>query len=199
MSHKNKLLEFLQKNKLNIPTFVTTRIDTGIDHNPIWMSQIIINDNTFSGQGRSKKEAEAEASKFAMEILVEQNLRINNPIMVSKIFNFDDHSIQEYSDIYLFDGENYNINSPPKGLCLFFVAKNTTKKIVFQFQEKYSNCYVIISECVGRDAADHLLTFYAGKLSILYPDKNYYILTKDHYGEFLEKFMKNCKYVCSGI
>ena len=97
------------------------------------------------------------------------------------------------------DGENCDLNMTKIDsniLVLFFAAKNTTKNKIFEHQTKYNNCYVFLSQCVGKDAADHLLTFYAGKLSMI-TNKKMLVMTRDHYGEFLERFMENCQFICS--
>ena len=56
-----------------------------------------------------------------------------------------------------------------------------------------------ISDSVGKDAADHLLTFNAGILHhmLLGHSMNYYVFTNDNFGQLLEKFMPNCKFICS--
>jgi hypothetical protein len=206
MSYKNQLQEFLQKNNRPLPIYISERIDEGVDHKPIWLTCINMDSIIFEGEGQSKKIAECEAAKLVLEYILENNLKNdskndskNDILLFSQKAEFADMPLNNYDKIYLIDGENYNIKKLPDGLSLIFVAKNTSKKIVFELQNKHDNCYVLISECVGKDAADHLLTFYAGKLSMLFPEKNYYVLTKDHYGEFLEKFMKNCQYICSGL
>lgn len=108
-------------------------------------------------------------------------------------------NFSKYDSILLMDGDNVDISEIEDNiLILIFVAKNTTRHKVFKLQNN-ENIYVFISDSVGKDAADHLLTFNAGILHHLLFDKdmNYYVFTKDHFGELLEKFMPNCKYICS--
>jgi len=205
---KNQLQECCQKNKTDMPQYKTIRIDKNNDHEPIWKSSININGTVFSGTASSKKGAELNAAEKAYKKIC-NGAHNNGFIKISnnsnnrkqKVNGLEDIDFNRYKKVLLVDGENANVdyNYVGNDMCvLIFVAKNTTKNIVFELQEKYNNCYVFISECVGRDASDHMLSFYAGQLEILNKNLvlNYYVLTKDHYGEFLGKFMKNCKFIC---
>jgi hypothetical protein len=201
--YKNQLQEYYQKLNLEIPVYNSYNIKD--NNNPVWRSDIVCNNKLFSGIAKNKKDAENNAAKLAFESL-DININIKKILAISqKVGNINQINIDKYNKIILVDGENCDINSSNEDkisnstLVLIFVSKNTIKKCVFQLQDKYENYFVFISESVGRDAADHLLTFYAGKLSVMYEKLNidYYIFTKDHYGEFIEKFMENCKFICS--
>lgn len=207
-SYKNLLQEHFQKNKLQLPSYETIRIDEGTDNEPIWKSTVtLMNDKSYGGISKTKTDAEMSAAKNAYEYLIlngsgigtRQNTTSSVP-RLQKTKNLTDININNYKRILLVDGENCDLEIERVDsniLVLIFVSKNTTKNLVFRLQHNNPNCYVFISNSVGRDAADHLLTFYAGKLSVLYENIECYVLTKDHYGEFLEKFMNNCKFICS--
>lgn len=203
-SWKNLLQEWCIKCKIPGPIYDVKRIDTGIDHSPIWEATCECYEKVFSSSGSSKKEAELSAANIAYEYL--RNNKVNDVIKknkidrVQKMYDIRNLDLNCYNKIVLVDGENIDLDISKitnEMLILIFIAKNSSKNIFFDLQQKYDNYYVFISESVGRDAADHLLTFYAGKLSMIDATKDYYVLTKDHYGEFLEKFMNNCKYICS--
>jgi len=210
ISSKNILQEYFQKNKLPLPKYQTSRCQGCKDNDPVWEARIICDENEqiFCAQGKTKTEAELKVAKLMYDFILKEakpdniNLPKNNIIRQQKINDITEIQIKKYNTIILVDGENCDISFDKLSdniLVLIFVAKNTTKNIVFQQQAKYNNCYVFISESVGKDAADHYLTFIAGKLSMMDSmiDKKSYVLTKDHYGEFLEKFMPNCKFICS--
>lgn len=199
-SYKNLVQEYFQQNGLPIPLYATIRTDKeGKDHQPIWYTQLQLDEKIYDAYGNSKKEAESKVaekayldycSKQPKEVVVERKQKVNN---------ITDIDFSKYDMILMIDGENCDLDINKINhnvLVLLFAAKNTTKNKIFEYQTKYSNCYVFLSQCVGKDAADHLLTFYAGKLSMI-TNKKMYVLTKDHYGEFLEKFMDNCKFICS--
>lgn len=209
---KNLLQEYYQKKQLNVPTYSTFSIANNIGNIPLWKSIVMLYDGTefvgISGDLHkkipgNKKDAENNAAKNAYNYLITSNKLTTTTTTISttqKAKSLNDINIANFKKVLLVDSENCDleINKISNDmLVLMFVSKNTTKKVVFQLQNKYENCYVFISESVGRDAADHLLTFYAGKLSILYDEMQYYVLTKDHYGEFLEKFMSRCRFICS--
>lgn len=202
MSSKNLLQEYCQKNNISLPIYKTDRSDkTGQDHNPTWKSNVIINKMSFSGIGSTKTKAELIAAQIAYEHITLKTIAkpIIEIVRKQKVKSLEDIDFGAFDKIILVDGENCNVNQIDDANVLIFVAKNTTKNIVFELQSKYDNYYVFISDSVGKDAADHLLTFYAGQLHVLNknPDAQYFVLTKDHYGEFLEKFMYNCKFICT--
>lgn len=201
-SYKNILQEYCQKNNINLPKYETIKIGTTEDNLIIWKSTVTIKDLQCESIDHVKKNAEQKAALLMYTSCQESN----NDIIVTtnkrtqKVNDVLDINFSLYNRILLVDGENCDFSMDllnSDDLVLMFVAKNTTKNIVFKYQELYDNCFVFISQSVIQDAADHLLTFYAGILSIINKDGNYYVLTKDHYGECLEKFMENCKFICS--
>ncbi|QKF94329.1 double-stranded RNA-binding domain-containing protein [Fadolivirus algeromassiliense] len=203
-SSKNLLQEYCQRNGLKLPMYSDpTRIDKNKDNDPTWQSVVSLFDGcSFYGIDNTKRGAELIAAKDAYEYILnkykQQEIKISYKQKVSSIYEIP---YKIFNKILFIDGENCDFDIEKLDtdtLLLIFVAKNTTRKKVFEYQEKYDNCYVFISESVGRDAADHFLTFTAGKLSALsIYEKQFYVLTKDHYGEYLEKFMNNCKFICS--
>lgn len=204
LNNKNNLQDYCQKNKLPLPQYNTQKIET--DNNSVsFKATIIIFDKEFIAFGSSKKDAE---KNVAGSVLTFMNCGITRPSSpkikrASKIkFIEVMNHIRPTTTILLVDAENSDIDIDilkENIIALFFVAKNTTKNKVFELQEKYHNCFVFISDSIGRDAADHLMTFHAGQLALLNQNgtNKYYVLTKDHFGEFFEKLMPNCKLICS--
>jgi hypothetical protein len=140
--------------------------------------------------------------------LVTGSMTLGSPLMLPLISHTEEDLININFDLYtkiiLVDGENVAIDEQfiePHVLILIFAAKNTSRKNIKTLSKQYINCLLYLSESVGKDAADHLLTYYAGKLSMIMKFKNIthieniYVCTMDHYGEFLEKFM-DCKFIC---
>jgi len=213
MSYKNTIQEYCQKNKIVLPYYVTDRIG-GNDHAPQWQSTVEIFNKTFKSMGNTKTVAEMNTAKLICDHITKHVNVVETkstaalpsiaiPTNVSQKCNsIYDIDLTKYNKIVLIDADNCDvmINIEYKNvLFLFFCAKNTSKKVCFELQNKFNNVYVLVSQSVGRDAADHLMTFTAGIISCVNKGKNvvYYVLTKDHYGEYLEKFMTNTKFVCS--
>jgi len=207
MSHinnKNNLQDYCQKNKLPLPQYNTQKIESD---NNIGSFRAIINifDKEFIAFGNSKKDAEKNVAGSVLAFMGGGVSRPSSPkirrvpkVKFIEIMNY----IRPTTTILLVDAENSDIDIDilkENIVALFFVAKNTTKNKVFELQEKYHNCFVFISDSIGRDAADHLMTFHAGQLSLInqHGKNSYYVLTKDHFGEFFEKLMPNCKLICS--
>jgi hypothetical protein len=204
---KSLLHEHFQQNNLETPDYSTIRLDTeGMDHVPTWKAVYTIGDKTFEGINSSKKEAGSMAAQKAYEYLtqnktIEKDNSIKQLERKQRVNDLEDINFSGYNTILLVDGENCNIEIDQINntmLVLLFAAKNTTRNSIFVLQQNYNNCYVFLSPTVVKDAADHLLTLYVGKLSILLKNSNvkYYVLTKDHYGEILEKIITNCKFIC---
>ncbi|ARF09607.1 double-stranded RNA binding motif-containing protein [Indivirus ILV1] len=199
---KNIIQEYCQKNNLEFPKYDTHKISTTENNQIIWKCSINFKNYPICyGIDLTKKGAEIKAAA-ELYTFIDKSVqeKVKQYKRTQKSNDIKSLNFRSYDRIILVDGENCDfeikkLNS--KDLICIFVAKNTSKNIVFEHQEEYENCHVFISECVGKDAADHLLTFYAGILSVIHPDGKYIILTKDHYGEFLEKFMRNCKFICS--
>lgn len=203
-SWKNILQEYCQKNELLSPAYTTHKIGTTENNQIIWQSILILNELKTDSIDTTKRGAESGAAALMYLLLKEtqeKSTNIDSSIgRKQKIDKIQDINFKLYDRIILVDGENCDFEMDQlkeTDLIIIFVAKNTTKNIVFKFQEKYKNAFVFISQCVGQDAADHLLTFTAGVLSVVNVEGKYWVLTKDHYGQSLEKFMKNCKFICS--
>lgn len=209
---KNNLQEYLQKRNLPLPTYSTFEINSEYSHVPLFKSILSLYDgkeyigmsgDIYANIPGNKKEAEANAAILAYERLKGANqlpIPTKRLLFKQKVPSIYDLEFDEYDKILLVDGENcdidpYHISS--ETLILAFVSKNTTKKRIFELQANNANYFVFISESTGKNSANYLLTFYAGQLSVLCKDKQYYVLTKGHYGEHLEKCMDKCKFVCS--
>lgn len=199
-SYKNWLQEHFQKNGLALPKYQTEKIN-GLDHDPIWQSKLELNGHIYIGDGSTKKEAESVVAGKAFinyKKIIIPDVKVERK-QKKELMEID---FNQYSTVLLVDGENCDIDMikliNSNVIVLIFAAKNTTKNKIFEYQTSYNNCYVFLSQCVGKDAADHLLTFYAGKLSMMpiITNKKIFVITKDHYGEFLERFMLNCKFIC---
>lgn len=219
MNYKGFVNEFCQKNKLLLPQYDTKRVG-GHDHDPIWESRLTLLNKTFMSTNKSKIQAETNVAKLCYDYL-QNNKSIANcttvtqPItsqavqkltlqVAQKCASVYNINFSDYQKIVFVDVENCEIALDQEYeniLFLFFCAKNTTRKTCFGYQNKYKNCFVFVSQSVAKDAADHLLTFNAGIVECLNKmnkhKPQYYIITKDHYGECLEKFMDNCHFVCS--
>ena len=210
MNHKNYVQEHCQKYKHDLPKYITKRIG-GDDHKPEWQSEVVMFDMMFRGNAGTKIDAEqmvAQKLSNYIKSLTKPNVQNKQSVIQEgikqKVKSVYDIDFSKYKIIVLIDAENCDADVSDFGkyetYCfIFFCAKNTSKKKCFEFQNNYANCFVIISDSVGKDAADHLLTFTAGKIEVLTKNKgiSYFVLTKDHYGEYMEKFMEHTKFICS--
>ena len=79
INYKNELQEFCQKNKLILPVYSHDR--HGTDHNPIFVSTVVVcmNDRVYENyaESNSKKNADKKAAKRLLSFLEE------TPILVS--------------------------------------------------------------------------------------------------------------------
>lgn len=202
MSSKNTFQEYCQRNKLPIPIYDTKQIQ----QIPILFESIVnFNGVDYSARGSSKVIAEKEAAALVCrQIHNDPNIStdIEQLKLTQKYSNIMTIPIEKFQKIYLIDGDNYHITNESvfqriDSLYIYIVAKNNTKPQPTLQQQKYNNCCIFISESVSRDAVDHLITFNLGKMSVIWENKEYYIVTRDHFGECLEKFMPSCHFICS--
>lgn len=212
MSNKNILQEYCQQNKIKLPIYNT--INTGTQFDIEWTSAVTFNNKKYTAKSRSKIAAEqAVAHNIIKDMRISDapNLTLTNtPVTVTtprkqKVDSVHIIDLKNYKTIFLVDSENceltdQDIDKYPNALFVFFCAKNTTKMYCFRMQESRSNAYVFISQSIGRDAADHLLSYILGIMVCIDTYKNtehsYYVITKDHYGECLEKFNSNIRHIC---
>lgn len=199
MSTKNKLQEYCQKHQLDLPEYRTRRISQLTDL-PLFESILVFQNVTYQGQGLNKIAAEKDVADKVCQHLIDNE--VNMPQFEVKYHSVRTLPIDKYQHIYLIDGDNcqvsnLNIFNQKSNFFIYFIAKNNTKVVPFIHQKDYINCCVMISESIGRDAVDHLLTFYLGQLTLLWADRDYYVVTRDHFGECLTKIAPNCQLVCS--
>lgn len=202
-SYKNKLQHYLQTNKLKQIDYITTRVG-GNDHFPIWQSIIKYDNKEFkSDEKNNKRDAEQHVAMLVYDYLWNDKNNHNEKKRKETKLNilhsiYDIPNLLDFKSIVLLDVENIIFDKKIKKnvLYLAFVAKNTNKRWIFD--EKYDNLYIFVSESLGKDASDFLLTLYLGKLTVLM-NKNtkYIVFTKDHYGDLLTSFVDNCSLVCS--
>ncbi len=107
-----------------------------------------------------------------------------------------------YKNIVFHDIDNVNLDTrfmntyKSNTYFLFFAARNSTKLQSLKTINN-DNFYTYVSGSIAKDAGDHLLSFYLGIFSHLYNDKfDFFILTKDHYGEAVANFI-NAKHACT--
>ncbi len=69
LDYKTALQEIVQKNREETLTY-RLKGETGPDHDKRFIIELLINSNVIAqGQGRSKKEAEQEAARLALELM----------------------------------------------------------------------------------------------------------------------------------
>ena len=72
-NYKGDLLEYLQKKHLPAPKYVTKK-ETGPDHKRTYTVAVHVGDETFGvGRGKSKKAAEQDAAKSALEKIISEH------------------------------------------------------------------------------------------------------------------------------
>ncbi len=191
---KSELNLYCQQNNLELPIYKTEWIGRSY-HEPIFSSSIVMKEKMFCGQGKSKKLAENEVAKQVLEYLDNQV----SLILERKVFDLETVNCTIYTNIIMIDGDNLDLDLKvfdKNFLFLIFVAKNNTRIKTFdKIENNNSNVYIIMSESIDRDASDFYLTFYLGR--IYEPYKNFYIVTKDHFGQVLKSIGPNVKHECN--
>lgn len=184
MNYKTELQEALQKIKAPLPIYSSAQTSKLL-HETEWISTVTIFDIDFIGEKRrSKKEAEQNAAQFALDYIIEKNLTGPKPKYVLP---------KHIKTLVLIDLENITPENLPKnentGYIGFITYNNYTKwgKKIIQLEEMM---VIKATECLEKDASDHLMTFYLAYNCALWnisdrPEK-IIILTKDHFGQVLK-------------
>jgi hypothetical protein len=222
MSSKNRLQEYCQRHHLANPEYLSECI-TSLREPPRFHSTVTFLEHTYEGYGPTRIGAEKDAAERACSDIppefpkyipsMENNLCAIDSAIISvtqyktsgltqKYTSILDIPSHRYQTIYLIDGDNCHVENEgmfgtPTALFVYFIAKNTTKPFPSEHQQRFENCCTFISDSIGRDAADHLLTFTLGQMTAIWTDKKYIIVTHDHFGECLEKFVSGCRCICA--
>jgi len=170
MSAKNQLQEFCISKKYNMPRYESQSF--GPHHRPEWSSVVLVNELTFRSDGvyPTKVLAEQSAALVAFTSL-------NTP---SSAFELKEiHVIKPPNWIILVDVENLK---PPillnKPIEYHIFLSDFASVDLSQYQSPISTIYKVDSS--NSDAADHLMSFTAGKLLISRPEiRNYMIVSRD--------------------
>jgi hypothetical protein len=169
----------------------------GTDNEPIWKISLFI-DNAFIDS------IEEKSKKNGKEYLINQFMKNKDDDKkdIEIKYDFDKFSsieLDNYNKIILIDADNtvklekFNSNI----LYIFFSAKNAIKDRILIWKMNNPNVKYIITPSTISDATDHYMSFYLGWISNKLENKQLYILTKDHFGEALEKFIPNCKHIAN--
>lgn len=195
-SDKNKLQEWCHSHSVDFPIYETL-FEGGPPHSPMWRSSVKFMGDTYIGIGKNKKEAEKDVAKKILASLPNESSQLEvtiqqNEELLSEWMN----SLS--GDVLFVDIDNYNIDiksirdSPDKFFLLFGGKINRKKLIPFG---SLPNVKIFICDSLIRDAADHLLTLYVGRVYQVKLQRkelaniNFYILTKDHFGEATARFV----------
>ena len=199
---KNKLQEYCQKNKLPLPAYDTVQTNEG-KYPPIFESTLVFNKISYHSIGKSKVNVEKEIAQLVCDQLESLELEETTNTLVQKYSDIEHIPIENYNRIYLIDGDNCQIGDEAcfndlNSLYIYFVAMNSTRLICRKHQQKYDNCCIFISPTISKDSVDHFISYHLGKMSVLWGEnKEYFIYTRDHFGECLEKFIPRCHLICS--
>jgi len=182
---KNKLQEFCQKHKNDLPDYETNRIG-GEDHQPIFKSSVTIfyEDIKYTKYGNSKPTSKKAEISAAKEMLNHISSIVNSNIKEFKtdtktyiLIDMENIHMGDFFDKYRFNDNYYFIgfsteNHPS--------IKKASSKIVIQ---------TIKSD--RRDACDILMIGITAQLLNVNRNMNIVIVTGDHFGPGLVDFINN--------
>lgn len=173
--YKNKLQEFCQKKRLDLPIYNTIRLESK-DHKPRFVSNVKINLNNIEVNGKvknKKKDAEISAAEHCLNRL-EKYLKLQKKDIFPKhethiLVDLENIKLGDLRDRYNFKNVMFHIFAVENSSCL-----STLKSDDYIYHTVKST---------KRDAADVLLIMFVSK--ILDKNINLIILTQDHFGSAL--------------
>lgn len=219
-SYKNLLQEIFQKRDEPLPIYNTLRVG-GSNTNPLWKCTITAGGKTFSGGIFCKKvQAEQDTAKIAYQKLCNSSRKLRNVTQYDTQKELAKELCDDYVEYveYAAYTEEKSVVVPTEKVSDSIVEK--FEKIVFadlencpQVSELVAKPDTIIIGVVGhshplaeknlpiykcviqdstKDAADHALTFLAGKFSNhIRSSSKIYIFSKDHFAQVTAKCLKD--------
>lgn len=181
MNAKNIFQIYFQKRHLPIPKFTTYQIG-GSDHQPIWQSRLVFQNQTFVSDPNLKKtNAEISLAEKVMAYIT-----ASEPTIHKKVFDAD-------TAVLLIDLENLpnfpeQIMPYVQGLDVYaFVGSNHC------LRDKHlpPGVVKIISPSTRPDGTDTCLQMYTALFLVHKPYDYYYIATRDHFGSGLVDMIKS--------
>lgn len=172
MSNKNILQEHCVK--FGYPFPVYDSISSGLPHKLSWQSHVIIQGHKFYSDqpSTSKVDAEQNAAGVALKYLFDATI-------LTPTEELKEVYIHKFPDwIVLVDVENLQptlIHGKPVSYYIFMSEFSSIDRA--KYQSPISE--VILVDSSNSDAADHLMSYYAGKLTKTLNVKNYIILSRD--------------------
>lgn len=106
-----------------------------------------------------------------------------------------------YNKIILVDLDNMPLNASlltrfPDTLFVIFISRNGNSS--YRKQAMQSNCRVMVTPVVGKDACDVHICYYAHRLQCEFPHATFAIASRDHFAQILVGLMeKNTWHVCN--
>lgn len=188
MSYKNLLQEWCQKNKVHLPIYKTENT-TGVSHTHAWKSSVLVGTKYYYSEPKTnKREAEQDSAKSAYTLLsswTEKSIEQKEPLLQIEQSDLQTKPMQP--DLYIDEQEptvfTFRRPDAPSSNRYAFIdleniqpnpndLKNANANI-FGFYSTYSTVDVakyepyvklISIDSPVTEAADHLLTYFIGKL-----------------------------------
>lgn len=190
MSNKNRLQEFYQKRRENLPIYTTTRVPDRPSHDPRWISVVRLHDGRefFSEPFSKKSDAEASAAEKALDNLPFEIKNVPTTVALESPYAIVENC-WESSVIVIADVENV-----PQIIDETFPDEVTVIGLVghchaLAFKPFPFHKYIIRSSL--RDAVDHAVSFLTGfivgtlneGLAPTVRKPHILVLSRDHFAE----------------
>lgn len=204
---KSRLNLWCQKENIEYPVFESSIM--GTLHNPIFNCSVVFLGEVFTGEGRTKKLSEKDASSKILEKvdLLIKNKELSSGREISSSYYLqpvkdNDFTTEGWDEI---SGELYFIDAD--GCTISRDSVSESEKTFFIFSNKFNgdrlseifsgnrNCRIIIADTLTKDATDHLMTFYISSFYHYRKERNtlhnieFNIISKDHFSEYIAKLV----------
>lgn len=207
---KTLLQEYCHRYKLPLPKYTTTNTINGKFKSTVCCVQNIHKITVDSDEFPSKKEAEKQAAGRMLDIINSQNKPVSeykyldNIIIDNTIIDDDLPATPKASNvkplarpntnefIILIDLENIqpNIVNVYSYHIELFASVYATVLDKYRQIIKEKNLKLNLIDSAASEAADHLMTFTACRLSLAYPEKKFIIVSRDKSSEIIVKLLQ---------
>lgn len=180
MSHKNLLQEMRMRQKKSLPVYYDESY--GSSHQLMWQSYVVIDDLKFCCEQyfNSKIDAQQNAAGVAYNFFISNTTKKHDPPPSTPLkTELKEIYIHKYPEwVALVDVENLQPNIIHGKPVEYYIFMSEFSSID---PAKYTTIVskVIRVDSSNSDAADHLMSYYAGQLTKTHSAKKYIILSRD--------------------
>lgn len=184
MNYKGSLQEYCQMKQISLPEYTT--VENYDTQDSRFQSIVTVDNLTYTSTiENTKKTAETSAAQVALrhiKMWTGYGYKYKYKYKESKIILFDAENVLDVCNKYLELETNYN--------AIFFISEHHHMTERYKEQIKNKNIELITIDAIAKDAVDHAITLYLGRIIGRQEfDDEYILITRDRFGHTLRSIL----------